>query len=121
MEDDDAIAFPGPAPATGSVAKRLRRPAGSFDLLELVVGEECDEAAVRRPEGRTVSAIGVSQRLGGLRVQRAHPEPALAGFGRGKSQAAAVRRDGEGFEYGLIRRQYRSLRAALLGRRLAEV
>src|SRR5437899_10989954 len=98
MEDDDAIAVPGPAPAIASVAESLRRSAGSLDLLELAAGEKRNEAAVRRPEGPTASALGVSQRLGGHRVQRAHPEPALAGLGCNESQTTAVGRDGEGFE-----------------------
>src|SRR5206468_3445883 len=42
IEEDHTVAVPGAVPASDCVAERLRRSSGSFDLLELAVGEKRD-------------------------------------------------------------------------------
>src|SRR5712691_7933546 len=51
---ENNYAVPGPVARRDwtRLAKRLRRPAGHLDLLELASHPERDEAAVRRPEER---------------------------------------------------------------------
>ena len=47
-----AIAAPGVPPRpVGSIGQREGRAAANAGLLELPIGKEPDEAAVRRPEG----------------------------------------------------------------------
>jgi len=48
-EDDDAGAIPGVPAAGGRITKCLGRVADDVYLVELPVGEECHETAVRRP------------------------------------------------------------------------
>src|SRR5262249_57672796 len=66
-EDDHAVAVPGAAAADRSLADRLGHPARGIDLLQFPIGEEADEPAVRRPEGKR-RALGVRKDSRGERA-----------------------------------------------------
>ena len=81
-EDDHAITIPCAAATGLGDGQGLRRTARDADLFELAVGEEGDEATVGRPEGIR-RPFGLRQRLGGERIELAHPEARLARRVRG--------------------------------------
>src|SRR5262249_51845861 len=105
---------PGAAPRTTVrcpqyLAKRLNRPARELDLLEPVVGEEADEAAVRRPEGED-RALRTGERLGFGGIERAHPKLHVAAGRRGEGQMTAIRRHSDLVKTRLLRWQDGSLK-----------
>src|SRR5262245_14410136 len=68
-EDDQVIAVPGAAEASGRVAHVGWRSAADLNLLELAAREESDEAAVGRPE-RERAALAAGNRSPGSAVER---------------------------------------------------
>src|SRR5207248_1533194 len=120
-EDNHSVAAPRSPAIISGVTDPLWRPAGSLDLLEYSVREESDEAAVGRPE-RIRCVIGSVQWLSGERIERAHPELALAGgIGCGEGEQAAVGRDSDRIEGCLLRRQNGELQQTPLRRSFAKV
>jgi len=83
-----------------------------IDLHELAAGEERQEPAVRRPEGKH-SALGAGNGVSGQVADRARPEADLVVRALdGERDRTAVRRqreggaiDGRGLELDLLRRQ----------------
>src|SRR5438874_716787 len=76
-KDDNAIAIPRAAAAGRSIAHRLGRAACDCDLPELSLGEESDDAAIRRPE-RKSAVLGSWQTMSLGAVERPNPQRALA-------------------------------------------
>ena len=93
VEEDDALRTPGAVGASGRVADLLRRAARDLDLLELPLGEESEEPAVRRPE-RPRGVLGAGEGLRREGVERPDPDAALAArVGRVERERPAVRRE----------------------------
>jgi hypothetical protein len=92
-EQDLSITAPRAPPGERDVAEGLRRAAGDIEALELVVGEEADGSAVRRPEG-TLGVFRTGERLGLLGIERADPElDPMRGIHSAKNEPASVGRE----------------------------
>src|SRR6266852_6252362 len=91
---DYIIAVPGSTAAVGHVAQRLGRPPASGDLLEFVLREESDIAAIGRPEGER-GVLGARHRLRLKRIQRPQPELLLSIHRRRDGDVAAIGGNGE--------------------------
>src|SRR5579859_7601383 len=76
-ENNYAVTVPVAPRDSTRLAKRLRRPAGHLDLLELASRPERDEATVRRPDGSNC-AFRAGQTPGLERIQVANPYARLA-------------------------------------------
>ena len=95
---DDALRTPAAIGSGRRVADLLRRAAADVDLLQLTLGHERDEAAVRRPE-RSRGAIGAGQWVRGQGIELPDPDPGLAfRVGRVEREISAVRRQSRGID-----------------------
>jgi hypothetical protein len=88
-KENHAVAVPSAAAAIGSIAENLYHAAGSVDLLQFAVGEEAEEFAVGRPEGK-VSAFGAGEKLRLRGIERANEEEALAFSFSDEGNACAI-------------------------------
>ena len=102
-EHDGAVGAPGAAAGVGGRGERLDRPGRGFELPELGLGEEADEARVGRPEG-LASALRALEPAGVAAVEAPEPQVALARrrFG-GEDERPPVGRDHHLIEAGARR------------------
>src|SRR5205085_5612047 len=72
--ENSAIRAPGSSGGlrAWNIAERGDRTSRGVDLFQLVVGDEREKSAIRRPEWRT-RAVRTSQRLHRKRAERAQP------------------------------------------------
>jgi DNA modification methylase len=90
-ENNYAVRAPGANPDSARLAKRLRRPAGHLDLLELATRPERDETAVRRPE-ESLCVFRAGQMPGLERLQVANPYARLPPAGSERELASIGRK-----------------------------
>ncbi len=120
-EENHAVGAPGAASSGPGFADNLWRTSGEIDLHELVVREEADPAAVRRPEGG-IGVLRAGQRLQAERVERPHPQGEFpGGVAETEGKAPAVRRDRYAVDGHFFRQRDAEPYERRIGRLLAEV